>query len=75
MEDVLFYALGLPCLLGFVIAIVSLLLIHSNRKGKSMNREESEIVQELHRSIEFLGKRIESLETIILESENAEEEK
>ncbi len=37
------------------------------RKDQRYNAEDTEIIQELHRGMERMGQRIESLETILLD--------
>ncbi len=38
-----------------------------SRRDQSYNAEDTEIIQELHRGMERMGQRIESLETILLD--------
>jgi len=69
LMEAAFFAVALPviCLTAIIIAAIM-------RMGKGQNRvdpEETKLIQQMHRNLEKLEGRIESLETIILEHERA----
>lgn len=71
---IVFIVIGLPILSVTLIILAKIMKGNSASGSKSdrkrSDREEAEIVQELHHNLTRLEKRIESLETIILDREN-----
>ena len=63
---------GLPvlCLTAIIIAA---LLAHGKRSRRADDPEETRMIQEMHRGIEKLEQRIESLETLVLDKERKEQ--
>ena len=52
---------------GVLFWIYKLVTLKVKRKDSQYNDEDTEIIQELHRGMEKMGSRIESLETILLD--------
>jgi len=69
-EDVLlpiiivFIVIGIPVLCGTAIAMKKM---GANSKSSKTDAEEAKIMQELHKGLTKMEKRIESLETIIID--------
>ena len=67
---------GLPViaiLSGTLLKALSILKGHSGGSGKGMDAEEAQTMQEIHKGLGNLERRVESLETLLLE--RAREEK
>lgn len=67
---IVFIVVGLPVMAGTLISLAKILTGQSKGKGErtaASSREEAELMQEIHRSVSRLEKRIDSLETIVLE--------
>ena len=62
---------GLPIISGTLISLAKIMKGSPSGSGKKGNsqysREEAEIMQDIHRTLSRLEKRIDSLETIVLE--------
>ena len=62
---------GLPIICGTLITLAKIMKGNSTNSGKKnrnqSSREEAEIMQDIHRTLSRLEKRIDSLETIVLE--------
>ena len=62
---------GLPIICGTLITLAKIMKGNSAGSGKKnrhqSSREEAEIMQDIHRTLSRLEKRIDSLETIVLE--------
>ena len=62
---------GLPIIAGTLISLAKIMKGTSSGSGKKgqaqSSREEAEIMQDIHRTLSRLEKRIDSLETIVLE--------
>ncbi|MFO7723990.1 MAG: hypothetical protein R6V45_00455 [Oceanipulchritudo sp.] len=68
---IVFIVVGLPVMAGTLIALARILKGQSGGKGgkrSGSDREEAEIMQEINRSVSRLEKRIDALETIVLET-------
>jgi len=68
---IVFIVVGLPIMAGTLISLAKILKGHSGGKGgrqSGSDREEAEIMQEIHQSLSRLEKRIDALETIVLEN-------
>lgn len=62
--------IGLPVLC--VTAVIIAALMAPGRRSRQADPEETRMIQEMHRGIEKLERRIDSLETIVLEHEGGE---
>lgn len=60
---------GFPVICGTLIAIVAIIRPKKNPPSSKASKEETQLIQELHQGMVRLEKRIESLETIIIENE------
>jgi phage shock protein B len=63
------FVLALPVvavIAGILVVMAGLLRNDHGRPGR-LNREQTELLQEIYRGLERMEKRIESLETIVLE--------
>lgn len=60
---------GLPVLCGTVIALAVLLRGGVSAKNKQLEAQETKLLQELHHGLAKMEKRIESLETLLIEHE------
>jgi len=56
-------------LCGLVALVVLLRTLGGQSRGRGTAAEETRLIQELHQGMEKLEKRIESLETLIIEQE------
>lgn len=68
---IVFIVVGLPILSATLIKLAKIMKGESGSSSKQhpgSSREEAEIMQEIHRSLSRLEKRIDSLETIVLEN-------
>jgi phage shock protein B len=68
---IVFIVVGLPIMSATLIKLAKIMKGesgNSDRKQPGSSREEAEIMQEIHRSLSRLEKRIDSLETIVLEN-------
>jgi len=65
---IVFIVVGLPVMAGTLLALAKILKGGGSAKSSgAANREETELMQDIHRSLSRLEKRIDSLETIVLE--------
>lgn len=64
-SDIYFLIFGLPVICGTLIVLAVIL----KSKKKEPNSDESKLIQELHHGLTRMEKRIESLESIILNTE------
>ena len=68
---IVFIVVGLPILCGTLIKLAKIMRGESGSSKSNGNprsdREEAEIMQDIHRTLSKLEKRIDSLETIVLE--------
>lgn len=51
----------------FILVLVKMVAGNSKGNGKRMTAEETRAMQEIHRGLERMEKRVEALETIILD--------
>ena len=62
---------GIPVMCGTLISLAKIMRGDTGKKkknnGPASDREEAEIVQEIHHMVSRLEKRIDALETIVLE--------
>ena len=58
---------ALILIFGCMYWVYAMVKIGVNKKDRAYNQEDTETIQELHRGLEKMGKRIESLETILLD--------
>ncbi|NDV62722.1 hypothetical protein G0Q06_09695 [Puniceicoccales bacterium CK1056] len=70
---IVFIVVGLPIMSGTLIKLARIMKGdhggNSDPKAKSgSSREEAEIMQEIHKTLSRLEKRIDSLETIVLDN-------
>lgn len=68
---IVFIVVGLPIMAATLISLAKILKGQSGTKGgrrAGSDREEAEIMQEIHQSLSRLEKRIDALETIVLEN-------
>jgi phage shock protein B len=68
---IVFIVVGLPIMSATLIKLAKIMKGESGSSDKRQpgsSREEAEIMQEIHRSLSRLEKRIDSLETIVLEN-------
>ena len=68
---IVFIVVGLPIMSATLIKLAKIMKGesgNSDKKHTGSSREEAEIMQEIHRSLSRLEKRIDSLETIVLEN-------
>ena len=65
--EAIFMFVALPVLCLTAIIVAAILRLGKNRKPEQAG--ETRLIQEMHRGLETLESRIESLETIILEHE------
>lgn len=59
--------IGLPVLCSFALKLNKQRNEHKNPPGSDLDKEETEILNDLHRGLERMEKRIEALETILME--------
>ncbi|MEO0794419.1 MAG: phage-shock protein [Verrucomicrobiota bacterium] len=64
-----FFVIGLPIICGTAIAIVAILKGSSSKKKDSLDEDETLLLQEIHAGMARLEKRIDALETIVIENE------
>ena len=69
---IVFIVVGLPILSATLIKLAKIIKgvpedSGSRKSGATSSREEAEIMQEIHRTVSKLEKRIDALETIVLE--------
>ncbi len=67
-----FILLALALLGGVAVTIVRLIKGPSGRKAAQADEEEARLIQDLHKSLGRMERRINSLETILLEKETKE---
>jgi len=74
MESPFIFVLGLAFIvIGLPVICGSLLSYHKQRnemnatRGNELDSEETELLNDLHKGLERMEKRIEALETIIME--------
>ena len=61
---------GLPVICGtFIIALVIMTKARGTKKTRAQEAEETQLIQEIHRGLNNLEKRIESIETLVIERE------
>lgn len=68
---IVFIVVGLPIMSATLIKLAKIMKGDggdSGAKGPASSREEAQLMQEIHRSLSRLEKRIDSLETIVLEN-------
>ncbi len=65
--------IGIPMLCGTVIALVAILKGSSVLSSKNLSNEETRILQEIHQGLVKMEKRIDALETIVIEKDKARE--
>ena len=58
---------ALLLIFGCLFWIYAMARIGVNKKDRAYNQEDTETIQELHRGLERMAKRIEALETILLD--------
>jgi len=72
LELLVVVAFGIP-LAAFVLAVLffglKIMSGETRKGGRQMGSEEARVMQEIHQSLSQMEKRIESLETILLEKE------
>jgi phage shock protein B len=71
---IVFIVVGLPVMAATLISLAKIMKGQSGRKGErpfSSDREEAEIMQEIHHSVSRLEKRIDALETIVLDKSSS----
>ncbi|MFO8007124.1 MAG: hypothetical protein R6V05_05230 [Candidatus Brocadiia bacterium] len=74
-ELAILLALGIPIvsiLSGTVIALAKMLRADKGRGADGPSEEETRLIQQMHRQLERMEERIESLETILIEKEREE---
>jgi len=59
--------MALMLIFGCMYWVYALVRIGVNKKDRTYNQEDTETIQELHRGLEKMAKRIESLETLLLD--------
>ena len=67
---IVFIVIGLPVLSLTLIKLAKIIKGEPSRRGKDnshSSREEAEIVQDIHQLVSRLEKRIDALETIVLD--------
>lgn len=67
---IVFIVVGLPIMAGTLISLAKILKGDSGRgknKDRGGDREEAELVQEIHSLVTRLEKRIDALETIVID--------
>ncbi|WP_309400876.1 hypothetical protein [Cerasicoccus maritimus] len=69
----IFIIIGIPVLCGTVIAITAIVKGSNARNSKNLSAEETKILQEIHQGLERMEKRIEALETIVIDKEKQRE--
>ena len=68
---------GIPMLAiigGVFLASLRILKGESSKKGRQMHSDEARIMQEIHQGLVDLERRVESLETLLLDRARAEKE-
>lgn len=65
----IFTLVALPILCGTAIAIFAILKGSSALSSKNLSTDETRILQEIHQGLARMEKRIEALETIVIEKE------
>ncbi|MGY8694201.1 MAG: hypothetical protein ACKVGW_08385 [Verrucomicrobiia bacterium] len=65
---ILVIVVGLPVLFAFVLKLNKQKHEQKTSKGVDLDQEETKILNDLHRGLERMEKRIEALETIIMEN-------
>lgn len=63
----------LGIIFGSVISLARIGRGGSIRKGEQFHADETRIIQEIHQGLSRMEKRVESLETILLEKETADD--
>jgi len=61
--------IGLPLLCGTIVAIVAIVKGSSAAKSRRLDEDETRLLQEIHQGMAKLEKRIDALETIVIENE------
>jgi phage shock protein B len=65
-EVLIFLIPIVPIICGTIISLTKSKREHKRTHGSSLNEEETRIMQELHQSLSKMEKRVEALETIII---------
>ena len=68
----LFLIFGIPLIIiigVFILAILAIMKIGSSRQERHIRSQETQITQELHQGFMKMEKRVEALETILLDRE------
>ncbi|GHB96325.1 hypothetical protein [Cerasicoccus arenae] len=65
--------IGIPVLCGSAIAIAAIFKGSSAITSKNLSTDETRILQEIHQGLTRMEKRIEALETIVIENEKHRE--
>ncbi|WP_269540664.1 hypothetical protein [Cerasicoccus fimbriatus] len=69
----IFVIVGIPVLCGAAIAITAIIKGSSALSSKNLSAEETKILQEIHQGLERMEKRIDALETIVIDKEKQPE--
>ena len=70
---IVFIVVGIPVMAGTLISLAKILKGKpggSNSSSSGSDREEAQIMQEIHHTVSRLEKRIDALETIVLEKKS-----
>ena len=70
---IVFIVVGIPVLCGTLLSLAKIVKGKPEAKasnGSRSDREEAEIVQDIHQMVTRLEKRIDALETIVIEKSN-----
>lgn len=70
---IILIVVGLPVLCATLVILAMLFRGKQSQRRELSDQEETRLIQELHQSMSRLERRIESIETIVLESESRKE--
>lgn len=64
---IIFIVIGIPVLSGTILKLNKQMNENNQTKSSQLDKEETELLNDLHRGLERMEKRIEALETILME--------
>ncbi len=64
---IIFLVVGLPVICGSILSYHKQQNQFRDARGKDLDKEETEMLNELHKGLERMDKRIQALETILME--------
>jgi len=69
---IMVFSIPLAAVLGVMIVVI-IKVLKGGRSGKGLDDDEARIMQEIHQGLERMEKRVEALETLLLDKERKDE--